>query len=178
MFKKKESGPPPLYILIILALFSLFFIIDGIASNSGLYNTNNNLRFASGALFGSAVAIIIFPVFIYQYYRDSQPEKLFQKPLKFLIYIAFLLIFITVTLFRINFSGYFFYYFTVFSVLFTFYFINLTVVLLIPQFSQKARRYPDKYLILPSMVSVFFLSLELLAFFWFHKIIYNLQSLI
>ena len=37
MFRKKENDLPPLYILVILALFFFSTIADGIASNFGLY---------------------------------------------------------------------------------------------------------------------------------------------
>ncbi len=171
MFRKKESDLPPPYILIILALFFLSFLIDGVASNFGLYDTNNNLRFITGTLCGSAIIIILYPVFAYQYYKHTKAEKIFKNPFKFIIYILLLIIFIAVTLFRFNLLGYFYYYFNAFSILFTFYFINLTITFLIPHFSQKAHRFASRYLILPSIIAVTALSTELFAFYWFHKII-------
>jgi uncharacterized membrane protein len=175
MFRKKESDLPPGYILIILFLFFLFFFIDGIASNFGLYSTNNNLRFASGFLFGSSIAIIIYPIFIFQYYKNTKTKKLFDRPLNFLIYSLVIFIFIVVTLLRLNFLGYFYYYLTGFSIIFTFYFINLVMVFLIPAFSQKARNLLSKYLILPSVISITLVFMELIALFLFHRAVSNLQ---
>jgi len=171
MYRKKESDLPPPYVLIILALFFLSTIIDGIASNFGLYNTNNNLRFITGFLGGSSIMIIIYPIFIFQYYRQPKKGGIFKKPGEFIIYIMIVTAFIAITLPRFNFMGYFYYYFIPFSVLFTFYFINMVLVLLIPLFSQKAYRLASKYLILPSIIAITLSLIELLAFYWFHRLI-------
>ncbi len=171
MFRKKESDLPPKYILLILAIFFSSFVIDGIASNFGIYNTNNNLRFITGVLSGSSIIIIIYPVFAFQYYRDAKAEKLFKSLIKFIIYIVIIIAFIIATLLRLDFLGYFYYYFTAFSVLFTFYFINLTVLLLVPPFSKKANGLISKYLILPSILSITLSSIELFGAYWFHRIV-------
>jgi len=171
MYRKKENDLPPLYVLIIFALFFLSTIIDGIASNFGLYNTNNNLRFITGFLGGSSIMVIIYPIFIFQYYRQSKKEKIFKKPGEFIIYVLIVIAFITITLLRLNFMGHFYYYLATFSVLFTFYFINMVLVLLIPLFSQKAYRLASKYLILPSIIAITLSLIELLASYWFHKLI-------
>lgn len=171
MYRKKENDLPPLYVLIIFALFFLSTIIDGIASNFGLYNTNNNLRFITGFLGGLSIMVIIYPIFIFQYYRQSKKEKIFKKPGEFIIYVLIVIAFITITLLRLNFMGHFYYYLATFSVLFTFYFINMVLVLLIPLFSQKAYRLASKYLILPSIIAITLSLIELLASYWFHKLI-------
>jgi len=174
MFRKKENDLPPPYTLIILGLFFLSTIVDGIASNFGLYNTDNNLRFITGFLCGSSIMVIIYPVFVFQYYKESKKEKIFKRPLKFIIYILIIAVFITVTLLRFSFLGHFYYYLSALSVLFTFYLINLVIMFLIPPFSQKATRLASKYLFLPSAVSVVLLLLELLVSYYFHRFIVSL----
>ena len=169
MFRKKENDLPPLYILVIFAFFFLSTIIDGIASNFGIYNTNNNLRFLTGFLCGASIMGIIYPIFTFQYYKKSKNEKIFKKPLKLIIYFLILAVFITVTLIGFNFLGYFYYYLSAFSIVFTFYFINLVIALLIPPFSQRAHRLASKYLILPSIISIALSSLEILVFYRFHR---------
>jgi len=171
MFRRKENDLPPLYILIILVLFFLSTIVDGAASNFGFYNTNNNLRFLTGFLCGSSIMTVIYPIFIFQYYKESKKEKIFKRPLKFVIYILILAAFVTVTLLRFYFLGHFYYYLSAFSVLFTFYFVNLLIILLIPSFSQKASRLASRYLILPSVIAVILLLLELLVSYYFHRFI-------
>ncbi len=174
MFRKKENDLPPPYALIILGLFFLSTIVDGIASNFGLYNTNNNLRFITGFLCGSSIMTIIYPVFVFQYYKKSKKENIFKRPLKFIIYTLIITVFITVTLLRLSFLGHFYYYLSAFSILFTFYFINLVIMLLIPCFSQKALRLASKYLILPSTLSAALSLLELFVSYYFHRLIVTL----
>ncbi len=171
MFRKKENDLPPPYILIIFSIFLLSTIIDGIASNFGLYNTNNNIRFITGLLCGSSIMAITYPVFVFQYYKQSKKGKIFKRPQKFIIYLLLLAVFITLTLFRFNFLGYFYYYLSVLSVLFTFYFVNLVMVLLIPPLSRKAPTLINKYLILPSIIAVALLFIELFASYNLHKLI-------
>ena len=171
IFRKKESELPPKYILVILGIFFLSFVVDGIASNSGIYNTNNNLRFITGTLFGSSIITILYPVFTFQYYRNTKKERLFGTPFKFIIFLVIIIVFIIITLLRLDFLGRFYYYFTAFSILFTFYFINLTLFLLVPAFSKKSTKLMSRYLILPSVLSFALLSVELYADYMFHKII-------
>ncbi len=171
MFRGKENDLPPPYILIIFSIFFLSMIIDGIASNFGLYNTNNNIRFITGLLCGSSVMVITYPVFVFQYYKQSKKGKLFKRPQKFIIYLLILAVFIALTLFRIDFLGSLYYYLSVLSILFTFYFVNLVMVLLIPPFSRKASALMSKYLILPSAIAAALLSIELLVSYNLHKLI-------
>jgi hypothetical protein len=70
--------------------------------------------------------------------------------------------------------GRFYYYFVTFSILFTFYFVNMVLVLLVPPFSQKANSLTSKYLVLPSIIAIALSSIELLGSYWFHRFISNL----
>jgi len=176
MYRKKENGLPPLYVLVVLALFFLSTLIDGIASNFGLYETSNNLRFITGFLCGSSIMVIIYPIFTFQYYKQSKPKRIFNSAGGFMIYILTITVFIVITLIRFDFMGRFYYYFITFSILFTFYFINMVLVLLIPPFSQKAHRLVSKHLILPSVIAIALSSIELLGSYWFHRFITNFWS--
>ncbi|HEY4662846.1 MAG TPA: DUF2085 domain-containing protein [Candidatus Humimicrobiaceae bacterium] len=173
MYRKKENGLPPLYVLVILGLFFLSALIDGIASNFGLYETNNNIRFITGFLCGSSIMIILYPIFTFQYYRQSKAKRIFNSPGEFMIYILVIAVFIAVTLIRFDFTGRFYYYFVTFSIFFTFYFINMVLVLLVPPFSQKANRLTSKYLALPSIIAIALSSIELFGSYWFHRFISN-----
>ncbi|MCL5073683.1 MAG: DUF2085 domain-containing protein [Actinobacteria bacterium] len=96
VFRKRESDLPPAYVIICAAVFILSMIIDGILSYFGVYSTNNTIRLITGYLFGAGTAIIIYPIFIYQYYCLSQKKKIFYN-LKYFIYfliVSFLFIII------------------------------------------------------------------------------------
>ncbi|MCL4377444.1 MAG: DUF2085 domain-containing protein [Actinobacteria bacterium] len=174
MFRKRESGIPPLYVIIILALFIISTIIDGLISNFFPAHTNNYLRFITGFLSGSSVMVFLYPVFVSQYFRESVNIKIFSKPLKFIIFIFINLVFIVIALADVNFLNYFFYYLSSAAVIFTFYFINFVVILLIPVFSQKAERLFTKFLVLPSIISIILTVCELFIFYKFHLFVKHL----
>jgi uncharacterized membrane protein len=168
MFRKRENGIPPLYVIIILVLFIISTIVDGLISNFSLTGTNNYVRFITGFLSGSSMMVFLYPVFVFQYFRESVNIKIFSKPLKFVIFIFINMVFIVVTLFRISFLNYFFYYLSAVAVIFTFYFVNLVIILFIPVFSQKTERLFTKFLVLPSIISIIFTVSELFIFYKFH----------
>jgi len=175
MFRKKENDLPPAYIIIILCLFILSTVINGILSYFTLFSTSNNIRFLTGFLCGSSIMTIIYPIFIFQYYKESENIKIFASPTKFIIYLMVLIIFIATTLAKINFLGHFFYYLTAFSIIFTFYFINLVMIFLIPLFSQRAKKLLSKYLALPSVISISLSTLELFLSYRFHQFLLNFK---
>jgi uncharacterized membrane protein len=170
MFRKKQSELPPLYVLIILAVFFLSTIIDGLASYLGLYMTNNIIRFSTGFLCGASIMAVLYPVFNYQYYKDPLKEKIFRRPFTFIIFILSLIAFIIFTLFRFDFLGGFYYYLSSLSVVFTFFFVSLVMAYLIPFFSQKADRLFSKYLIIPIVIALVLAAVELFIAYKFHEL--------
>jgi len=170
-FRKRESDLPPVYVIVCAAVFILSTIIDGILSYCGIYFTNNIIRLITGYLFGAGIAIIIYPIFIYQYYRFSQRKKIFYH-FKYFIYFLFISsFFIIIQLSSLSVLGNFFYYLNGIAVLFTFYFTNLTLVLLIPFFAQKAQKFLNKYFLLPSAIALAAAALELFISFKLHSLI-------
>jgi uncharacterized membrane protein len=170
MFRKKQSELPPLYVLILLAVFFLSTIIDGLASYLGLYMTNNIIRFSTGFLCGASIMAVLYPVFNYQYYKDPLKEKIFRRPFTFIIFILSLIAFIISTLFRFDFLGGFYYYLSSLSVVFTFFFVSLVMAYLIPFFSQKADRLFSKYLIIPIIIALVLAAVELFIAYKFHEL--------
>ncbi|MBC8390054.1 MAG: DUF2085 domain-containing protein [Actinobacteria bacterium] len=176
LFRKRENGLPPLYIIVILALFLISTISDGIISNFASFNTNNTIRFITGYLCGIAMITIIYPIFNFQYFKESNDTAIFSRPIKFIVYILVSAAFISIVLLRINFLGYFFYYFNAFSIVFTFFFINLLIVLLIPLLSQKAANLLSKYLAAPLIISIALSVLELFISYRLHQFLLNLGA--
>lgn len=170
MFRKKQSEMPPLYILIILAVFFLSMVIDGLASYLGLYMTNNIIRFSTGFLCGASIMAILYPVFNFQYYREPSKERVFRRPFTFIIFVLSLIAFIIFTLFRFDFLGGFYYYLSSLSVVFTFFFVSLVMSCLIPFFSQKAGRFFSKYLIIPTVIALVLTAVEIFIAYKFHEL--------
>jgi len=161
MFRKKESSLPPLYIMIFLILFILSTIIDGALSYFTAVSTNNILRLVTGVLCGSAIMAIIYPIFNFEYYKDSGEEKIFKRPLKFVVFLVVLAITTLLLLLDNKVLGVIFYYLDFFSVIFTFYFINTVLIMLIPVFSKKSVKLFSVYLIAPSLIALAMTALEL-----------------
>ena len=61
-------------------------MFDWAGSHLGLYESSNNIRFITGFLTGSSIMAIVFPVFNFQYYKKSSSNRIFQNPVKFIIY--------------------------------------------------------------------------------------------
>lgn len=179
-FREKESDFPPLYIIIIAILSIFSTIIDGLFSYLGIYATNNIIRLITGFMSGSGIAIILYPIFIYQYYQNFQRKKIFYH-YKYFIYfliLSFVMIFIVLSpsifsgifSYISNFLGLFFYYLSCIAVIFTFYFTNLTLFLLIPFFSQKATKLFSLNLIMPSAIALAVTFIELFITYKIHML--------
>ncbi len=176
MYRRKESNLPPLWVKIALVIFIISTIIDGLLSYLNLIPTNNNIRFVTGFLCGSGIMIIIYPVFVFQYYRQASEKKIFASLLKFIVYIVIISAFMGLTLTRFSILGYLYYYLSAFSVVFTFYFINLTMILLVPPFAQKANKLASKYLVLPSVAAIGFMVFELFISYKIHQVAASLVT--
>ncbi len=165
LFRKKESGLAPLHVYIIFCLLIMSTVLDWVLSKSGIYESSNNIRFITGFLAGSSMMAIVFPVFNSLYYKKPNGRLIFKRPIKSIIYFFVLILFIILTLFRFDFLSLFFYYLSAVAVLFTFYFVNLLVIFLIPLFANKAKKAISRYLVLPSIISLALTSLQLFIFF-------------
>ncbi len=175
IFRKRESDLPPLYALIILIIFILSTVADGLLSYLSVIETNNMARFITGLLSGSSTMAIIYPIFNYQYYRNSYNIRIFAAPFKFIFFIAVNAFVIFITLLQIGFLNYFYYYLSAISIIFTFYFVNLLIILLIPIFSRKAPRLFSKYLVLPTILALVMSSVELFASYKLHVFLINIK---
>lgn len=172
LFRKKQDDLPPLYVLIILGVFFLSTVFDGLFSYLGLYETRNDVRFITGFLCGTAISVAIYPVFVFQYYKETGREKIFRKPVTFVLFLIALAVFMAITLMEFGFLGHFYYYLVAFSIFFTFFFINLTMMYLLPPFSQRALRLFGKHLILPSVGALALTGVELFIAYRIHGFVY------
>ena len=172
MHKKRQSDMPPLYIIIISCFFIVSTFADGLLSYLGIYETNNIIRMITGYLSGSGIAVIIYPIFIFQYYRISERIKIFET---YQFYIFFIIITVNAIIIQVlllllkpAFFALFFYYFNFFCIIFTFWFSNLALSLLIPHFSQKAEKLFGKNLIFPLLLSAVLSFVELFSSYRLH----------
>ena len=169
MFRRKESELPPVYIIIILCLFVLSTIIDGALSYFSVIDSNNFSRLITGYLSGVAAMTIIFPIFNYQYYKKSIEVKIFSRPWQFILFLVINGVIITAALSGVGLLDYIFFYSSAIAIVFTFYFVNLIIILLIPYFARKSRRLFSRYLVIPSLIALSLVALELFISFKFHQ---------
>ncbi len=169
LFKKKEGDLPPLYILIILSLFILSTILEWGFSFFSIMDSTNVSRFITGFLAGSGSMAIIYPVFNYQYYSAAISGRIFSRFWQFAVFIAFNAVFIAAGLAGITFLDWAYFYISIISILFTFYFINLVVVLLVPFFARKARRFFSRQLIVPSLIALVLCAIEFYLSYLVHQ---------
>ncbi len=165
MYRKREAGLPPRGVIIVLVLFIVSTLADGLLSYLGIIETNNNVRLITGFLCMASIAAILYPVFVFQYFNKSSQKKILSRPKHLIIFLTVLAAVIALNLARLEFLGSILYYLTAFSIVFTFYFINLAVVLLFPFFAQKSSRLFSKYLLIPSIIAIILAALELYVFY-------------
>jgi uncharacterized membrane protein len=175
MFRRKESDLPRIYIVVILCIFIISTVIDGGLSYLGLVKTNNILRYLTGFLSGTGSMAIVYPVFNFQYYRVPGHVKIFNRTWQFAVFLAVNAVFILAGLAGSRVINLVFYYVAFISVIFTFYFINLLILVLIPYFSKKAPALFSRYLILPSIISLTLTVAELYLSYRFHLFILRLS---
>ncbi|MBN1299181.1 MAG: DUF2085 domain-containing protein [Actinobacteria bacterium] len=168
MFRKKESDLPPVYVIALIAFFIISTVVDGVFSYFFAIGTNNISRFVTGYLAGAAAMTVIYPVFNYQYYSEPAAVRIYNKPWQFIIFLSISCGIIFIGILNIVFVNYFFVYFSALAVIFTFYFVNIILVLLIPHFSHKSSKLFSKHLIIPTIIALMLATLELFVSYKFH----------
>jgi uncharacterized membrane protein len=171
MFKRKESDLPRVYIVVILCLFIISTVVDGGLSYLGLIKTNNTLRYLTGFLSGTGSMAIVYPIFNFQYYTEPGYVRIFNRTWQFAVFLAVNAAFILAGLAGNRVINLVFYFVSFISVIFTFYFINLLILVLIPFFAKKSPSLFSRYLILPSVISLALTALELYLSYRFHLFI-------
>jgi len=172
MHKKRQSDMPPLYIIILSCVFIVSTFADGLLSYLGIYESNNIMRLVTGYLSGMGIAVIIYPIFIFQYFRSSEKVKIFEKYQNYIYFIIItaiaIIIQVLLQLFNPAFFALFFYYFNFFCVIFTFWFSNLALIFLIPKFGHKAQKLFGGNLLLPLFLSAALTFIELFISYRLH----------
>ncbi len=165
LYRKREAALPSVWVIVIFLVFISSTLLDGSLSYLGITSTNNNIRFVTGFLCMASIAAILYPVFIFQYFKRTLGQRILSKGSHFLLFMGILSVIVILHLARFGFLSSTMYYLSAFSLIFTFFFINLTVVLLLPPFSKKASRLFSRYLLLPSILAIMMTGFELYIFY-------------
>jgi uncharacterized membrane protein len=156
IYRKKQAGFPPLYIIILSALFIIFAGLDGFLSYTNICKTNNIARIVTGYLSGLGLSVLCYPVFAWQFYKNSRDKKILNNVWHFVILLFTAGIFLIAAILKPAFMGVIFYFLNILAIVFTFIFSNLLIILFIPYFSKKAEKFFSKYLILPLIIGTGF----------------------
>jgi len=175
MFRRRESDLPRVYIVVILCLFIISTVLDGGLSYLGAIKTNNTLRYLTGFLSGTGSMAIVYPVFNFQYYREPGYVRVFNRTWQFVVFLAVNIVFMLAGVAGNRAINLVFYFMAFISVIFTFYFINLLLLVLIPFFAKKASGLFSRYLVLPSVISLALSAIELFLSYRFHLFILRLS---
>ena len=120
----KKAGFPSKKILVILAIFALFFVIDG--SNSylhffpqapHLYTSQNWLRLLTGGGIGLGIGAMVLPIFRQTMWANWNPEPVISTWKDVFILVGALLLIVAITLFEFDWILYPFAFITIGTVL-------------------------------------------------------------
>jgi hypothetical protein len=101
--------------------------------------------------------------------------RIFNRTWQFVVFLAVNAVFIFAGLTGTRIINLVFYFTAFISVIFTFYFINLVMLVLIPFFAKKAASLFSRYLILPSIISLVLTAAELYLSYRFHRFVLTLS---
>jgi uncharacterized membrane protein len=164
--RKHESGFPPWWALVIGVIGLGLMGLDGVSSYAGLRPTTNEIRVITGLLAGSALPLILVPMFNYQAWKFGSEERIIKSPADFLGYIA--AIFGTWALTQIT-PGWLFWPLFILNglaVAFAFIYVNAILALLLPWWAQKAERV--RQLLIPMLIGAAFGLIELGGSYFAH----------
>jgi hypothetical protein len=175
MNRKHERGFPPWWAILIGLCGIGLMGLDGLSSYGGFRTTTNEIRLITGAMAGTALPLVLVPMFNYQAWKDGSDARVIKNAWQFLIYYPGTILF-TGLIFQYRPAWLFWPMFikTGASIVFAFVYVNMILVLLLPWFAQKAER--AQQLILPALIAAAMGLGELAASYYMHW--YLLQKLL
>jgi uncharacterized membrane protein len=167
--RKREYGFPPLYVLIFALVGIALMAIDGFTSYAGWRSTTNSIRLLTGILAGSALPLVLLPIFNYQAWSESTAGRVIKNGYQFAAFVISL--FVLFLLVESRFPPLFLpFSLTVTStIIFAFFYINLILVMLIPVWTKKAKRLRD--LAIPFLIATALTALELTLSYNLHRLL-------
>lgn len=172
--RRHEYGFPPWWILLISVCGIGLMGLDGLTSYGGFRTTTNEIRLITGVLAGSALPLVLVPMFNYQAWKDGSNERVIKDFWHFLAYLCVMLATILIFQFRPAWLFWPAYFITGASIAFAFVYVNMILVLLIPWWAGKAERVSQ--LAIPALIAAVMGFAELGAAYGMHW--YLLQKLL
>lgn len=148
--------------------------LDGLTSYSGFRSTSNEIRLITGALAGTALPLVLVPMFNYQAWKEGSNDPVIKDVWHFLAYLGAVLVTVLMFQYRPNWLFWPMFIVTGFSIAFAFIYVNMILVMLVPWFAGKAERVWQ--LTVPALIAAVMGFAELGAAYYMHW--YLLQKLL
>lgn len=164
--RKREHGFPPWWAILVGVCGIGLMGLDGLTSYGGFRTTTNEIRLITGALAGTALPLVLVPMFNYQAWKEGSEARVIKDGWHFLAYL--ITVPVTVLLFQYRPAWLFWPMFvtTGFSVAFAFVYVNMILVMLLPWFAGKAERATQ--LAVPALIAAIMGFAELGAAYYMH----------
>ncbi len=141
--RERPTEPPSLQRSVILALFVLALVYDGVTSYAGLRQTTNAIRLATGLATGFALAAFTFPLLNSQLWRRWGTGRVFGSRSAFVFFLLALPVAWTGVLQLAPRLGQVYPWLVAAAIVVTFTCVNLVIVCLLPVFERRAERFSD-----------------------------------
>ncbi len=164
--RKHEYGFPPWWALLVGACGIILMGIDGVTSYGGFRPTTNELRLITGLMAGSALPMVLVPIFNYQAWKESSEQRIIKGWRDFLLYLGVIGAVLVFFQYRPVWLFWPLYLINGLAVIFAFVYVNMILVMLVPWWAQKAERLRD--LIVPIGVAAVVAFGELAASYFMH----------
>lgn len=148
--RKHESGFPPWWALGFGAVGLGLMGLDGVTSYLGWRPTTNEIRLITGLLAGSALPLILLPMFNYQAWKDASEERIIKGWADFGLYALVIVVAWLAFQFRPVWLFWPAYLLDGAAIVVAFVVTNMVLVMLLPPWSQKAERF--RQLLVPVLI--------------------------
>ncbi len=164
--RKHEHGFPPWWAILVGVCGIGLMGLDGLTSYGGFRTTTNEIRLITGALAGTALPMVLVPMFNYQAWKEGSDERVIKDVWHWLAYLSTILITVLLFQFRPDWLFWPMFIVTGFSVAFAFVYVNMILVMLLPWFAGKAERV--RQLAVPALIAAVMGFAELGAAYYMH----------
>jgi uncharacterized membrane protein len=172
--RKRESGFPPWWALAFGVVGIGLMGIDGVSSYAGWRPTSNELRLITGLLAGSALPLVLLPMFNYQAWKNASEERIIKGWADFGLYLLVIVAAWAAFQYRPEWLFWPFYFLNGAAIVLAFVITNMILVMLLPWWSQQAERW--RQLIVPMLIGAAMGFVELAGSYYLHALALRLVA--
>ena len=172
--RKRESGFPPWWALAFGVIGLGLMGLDGVSSYAAWRPTTNELRLITGLLAGSALPLVLVPMFNYQAWKNASEDRIIKGWADFGLYLLVIVATFLAFQYRPDWLFWPVYLLSGLAIILAFVYTNAILVLLLPWWSQKAEQVRN--LIVPLCIGAVMGLVELAGSYWLHAFMLRLVA--